>query len=145
MSYLVNNLPFFVSILKTTPHICASYNIVAISCVNFIIYYNMHNHGEEWDIAGAIKPFFLTFSFILVSLVFLSSPSCCNRFVALSCVSFLAGAAFLNSEQLFPDSYAEEIYLRFIIIYLAYFSFLSINFGIKQDVSDRSLCFFDLF
>jgi hypothetical protein len=103
----------------------------------------MASQQNEWSVSEAINPFLLTSSFILVSLVYTSFPNGFGRFIALPCVSVLAGAAFFNSSELFPDSYAEEIYLRFIIIFLAYFSFLTLKNEKTADVSKSALLGFD--
>lgn len=98
----------------------------------------MSSYQDEWGILAASKPLLFTFLFIFTSLLQLSFPSHFNRVLCLATVSLFACAAFLNSTELFPDSYAEEIYLRFVIIYIAYFSFLILRQNVPSTVSDTA-------
>jgi hypothetical protein len=95
----------------------------------------MDRPQAEWTVAGAITPFVLTFLFLFVSLIHLSFPKTLSRIPAALSVTLLAGAAFAKSDQLFPDSYAEEIYLRFVIIYLSYFLYLCLEKEKERTVS----------
>ncbi|KAF2854839.1 hypothetical protein T440DRAFT_505047 [Plenodomus tracheiphilus IPT5] len=98
----------------------------------------MADHLEPWNPILAIKPFLLTLSLLSISLFHLSFPTTLNRFFVLTIVSLLAGTAFLNSQELFPDSYAEEIFLRFVIIWLAHFSSLCLK-EVKMEKGVASL------
>ncbi|KAI8935713.1 hypothetical protein NX059_007234 [Plenodomus lindquistii] len=93
----------------------------------------MDIHPPPWSPALALKPFLLTVSYLSIALFHLSFPHILNRFFVLITVSVFAGAAFLNSEDLFPDSYAEEIYLRFLVIWIAHFWSLSLKDAKTED------------
>lgn len=90
----------------------------------------------EWSIEAALKPLLFTFLFIFTSLTYLSFPTHFNSLLCLSTVFLFASVAFLNSTELFPDSYAEEIYLRFVIIFLSHISFLVLERDKSSKVSD---------
>lgn len=93
----------------------------------------MDESPDEWMAAKAVKPFLLTFSFIFASLVHLSFPNQFRKAEAVAIVGALSGTAWFNSEEMFPDSYVERIYLRTVIIFVSYFLYLVI----RENKSDK--------
>lgn len=57
--------------------------------------------------------------------LFLAFPDRLHRHAVLGCLSLAAIAAFLTSRRLIPDWEVEDVYLRFLIIFLAHIWFLA--------------------
>lgn len=81
---------------------------------------------DSWQPRHAVVPFVWTSTFLYTSLFHISFPDRYNRWIAFASIVVPACAAFSTSTNLFPDAFAEETYLRFVIIFLAHMSFLLI-------------------
>ncbi|KAL6708276.1 hypothetical protein ACN47E_003200 [Coniothyrium glycines] len=84
----------------------------------------MADFANDWSPTKALRPALLTVAIFFTSLVYLSFPNRVHRYEAAAIVGALAGAAWFNSDELFPDSFVELVYLRTLVIYLSYFLYL---------------------